>query len=344
MVTALWSQPAANPVVTTPSHLAVSIADVAPGSELVVPVDIAPTPLPSRMTVRVSESSLPSSTAKVYLFLSCRAAVPIEDATVSLPYGGCPGSDTFDAIVLALDGEGKLRGAMTWENEPIVDGLETTFTLFSTAFSTAPASLELEPQNLPPFAEFNPFLTSVSLISHAPTGEWANTFSSTIQWVVPKVVPPFAAAGGTFDVTVQLHNGIDRTYGHRERRADMADGLVYAFRDLAMPVIDVSDLTTARPSVSYSLAADATLGDAIATTIDWGLEPNRWVVHAPASLQGEVVIPELPEALADWRPQPPLMRATVTHSDMDGATGRDELLSKRSGPSWYIANSSANTN
>lgn len=297
-----------------------SAFDVPPGAtvELLVsdPAVKSTTTVPKTIEVTVTvNTSIPNAETYRLIQLSCAPAYGGSSSTyVFKNYKGCPGETTYNAYGL-IKVAGKLHAFGATYFVPFTG---STNEIVLNATNTDLSSYELDAEGVPPGSQYISFSAAIARDQADPFSYPDFNNSTLVQ--LPN-------AGLTLGAS--LPTGNFKRYGsHGQLR--LSDSPFYLdswFRRASAtlpakqswsPILDIAvfeptfkvDADDAqRPKLSWDLAAQGKLGDAVEQFVSWGPVPfdaktqTNWNVWVPAVRAGSVQLPELPEHLAAVQPQ-----------------------------------------
>jgi hypothetical protein len=339
---------------------AVTIAGVDPGDEVTFVLP-APTIDPTVGSVRARLPGAATNASTYTLDVGCAAETvtnPSPPYTLAVRESCLTGaSETANVFATAYDASGS-PVSWTFSGDVAIDASAAT-SVNLPSWSQSWQQVQIQVTDAPAGARSILLGAewSVAEGTFPAADEPSAVVSSGASVTLSTRVPSMAAQGFTSRIIVG-HGGASTLSGLSER-IEQHDG-VPTLVSLEMPsdflpaitapALDTS--TPARPAVAWTAAASLANADVGRIALSWGDAggSHQWIAFVPPSATAPVVMPALPEELADWRPSDGATYATpqVTFYQADWISGYDSV--KASGfdaelpPGAHVLQSSAALN
>ncbi len=303
-----------------------------------------------QVTVQVDNGcALPTNTVGLQVNIPCMSQrrMDPENPTVDIDvFTQCfhDRSDTYDVYVYAVDAGDFRLSAGTLLDQPWTAGRSTTHSVCPDDTDLLETILILE--DLP---SIHP--GAIATLSGRRDGRRVTSDSYQSDEHVDPMVAAVRLPTDVFDTfDVSMVADIDALMGSSQGWFQIGQNglttlpkfLTHSIDDFARfdgaPRLQFSNLD--QPDLSWELT-DGALGTVVDLTGSWvdedAAESTFWRAQVPADTQGSVVFPELPPALADFRPTlgATLHRVTGEHIGIDGIVDMGTYLQNPSHKNWF---------
>lgn len=278
----------------------------------------------------------PAGTVSFHASLTCGGGHNFADGThVVTDYTGCPGANTYDVFVLAMDGDGLPIGYGARLDQPFLPGVAVTHVFDVSSDDFVETSMTVSPiptgslradMALQGYRAERPYYYGLSMqyVNGAPGVEETRTLR----------LPSGLFSKFSLSESVSLEDWpLYRFVGRWRSMTALPSTSLWGPTSMAtVESVDGADLSdVARPLLRWSLAASGSLGDYVEVWQEWFPGQNGstgWLVTQAPTRAGSARFPELPSALAEYHLNvgDVFGTTTVVHRDDTGVNGVADYL------------------